>query len=280
MNETSIAAGLERVGQLAGVRRDHELDRQRRARSPARWPRSTVTPRGLPSASLTTNSGDSDGAKRHADAQLSGGDAVRSMTRCRRLSPDPASAPRGSPRRRAAWRAPSRRACAPARRDAVGAGDAQPPQRRPAEQHGAGAERQRLDDVGAAADAAVDIDLGACRRPRRRSRAITSAVVTVVSRWRPPWFDTMMPLTPQSTQRLASSPRSTPLTTTGMAQRFTSHSRSREVGREHHHALAVRIVGGARDRLADHVDAAHVWRRRSPACARRAGSSPAPADRR
>ena len=32
-----------------------------------------------------------------------------------------------------------------------------------------------------------------------------------------------------------------------------------EIGREHHHALALGIVGGARDRLADHVDAADVF---------------------
>ncbi len=35
----------------------------------------------------------------------------------------------------------------------------QPPERRPAGEDGAGAERERLDDVGAAADAAVDVDL-------------------------------------------------------------------------------------------------------------------------
>ena len=68
---------------------------------------------------------------------------------------------------------------------AIGAADAQPPQRRPAEQHGARAERQRLDDVGAAADAAVDIDFGLAPTASTISE-ITSAVVTVVSRCRPP----------------------------------------------------------------------------------------------
>ena len=46
-----------------------------------------------------------------------------------------------------------------------------------------------------------------------------------------------------------------------------------EVGREHRQALAVRIVGGLGDRLADHVDAADVRRRDD----RRARGARAPA---
>ena len=41
-------------------------------------------------------------------------------------------------------------------RDALLAADGEAPERRAADEHGAGAERERLDDVGAAADAAVD----------------------------------------------------------------------------------------------------------------------------
>ena len=41
-------------------------------------------------------------------------------------------------------------------RGALLAVDREPPERRPADEHGARAERERLDDVGAAPDAAVD----------------------------------------------------------------------------------------------------------------------------
>src|SRR5476651_610498 len=40
--------------------------------------------------------------------------------------------------------------------DAVGAVHAQAPDDRPADQHGAGTERERLEDIGTAPDAAVD----------------------------------------------------------------------------------------------------------------------------
>ncbi len=57
----------------------------------------------------------------------------------------------------------------------------QPPQRRTADLHGAGAERQRLEDIGAAADAAIDIDLGLAFQ-RGAISGSAAAVVTLVSR--------------------------------------------------------------------------------------------------
>ena len=65
--------------------------------------------------------------------------------------------------------------------------DGEAPQRRPPDQHGPGAERQRLQDVHAAADAAVHQDLQPVARRRdhlgerveRRGRAVELAAAVV-----------------------------------------------------------------------------------------------------
>ncbi len=70
-----------------------------------------------------------------------------------------------------------------------------------------------------------------------------------------------MPFTPQSTQRRASSPRKHALDHHRHGAALHQPFQIAEVRREHRQTLAVRIVGGLGDRLADHVDAADARRR-------------------
>ena len=52
-------------------------------------------------------------------------------------------------------------------------------------------------------------------QPEEDVRELASALATAGSACRPPWVDTHTADAPAATQRAASSPRSTPLTTTG-----------------------------------------------------------------
>ena len=78
-----------------------------------------------------------------------------------------------------------------------------------------GAERERLHDVRAAADAAVDEHLEAARRPRRRPPAGRRSSAVAPSSWRPPWLETITPAAPCSQASAASSAVRMPFTTTG-----------------------------------------------------------------
>ena len=93
----------------------------------------------------------------------------------------------------------------------------QAPQVGAPDQHRPGAERERLDDVGAAPDAAVEERPRPGRRPRRRSACSIRIAAGVPSRLLPPWLDTEIAVTPASTARLASSTRHTPLSMNGPA---------------------------------------------------------------
>src|SRR4051794_30680534 len=141
-------------------------------------PRSAVMPRGLPSVSLITNSADIFGAKATPKRSLPVGINSFTAFSCA-AAVEAASAVTSSiphnPRRFTSasldfhqirrQRRETVRAAKLHGADqlgvhvlhhlphTVGAANAQPPERRPAEQDRAGAERQRLDDVGAAPDA-------------------------------------------------------------------------------------------------------------------------------
>ena len=80
------------------------------------------------------------------------------------------------------WRMVSRTRPRRRRRPARG------PWRRSADEHGARAEGQRDEDVGAGPDAAVEVDLGPAVDGRRRRRAARRASPVERSSWRPPWF--------------------------------------------------------------------------------------------
>ena len=84
------------------------------------------------------------------------------------------------------------------------AGDGQAPELRARDEAGARAERQRLDDIGAAPDAAVDEHRNAPRRRPPRRRAARRCDAGAPSSWRPPWLETISPSTPCSTRLAAS----------------------------------------------------------------------------
>ena len=105
----------------------------------------------------------------------------------------------------------------------------QAPQIRPSDKYGAGAESERLDDVGAAADAAVQDDLYVVADSLAIGAACGSqpgcaveVVATMVGH--------RQRVTPASTARLASSTRQTPLSKNGPSQVFRIHSTSAQVG--------------------------------------------------
>ena len=81
--------------------------------------------------------------------------------------------------------------------------------------HGRRAEGQRLEDVGAAAEAPVDDDRGAPGHARRHSGTHSTDERRLFS-MRPPWFETQMPSAPYSSARSASSRVTMPLSTTFM----------------------------------------------------------------
>ena len=109
-----------------------------------------------------------------------------------------------------------------------GAAGREPPRDRSPDEDGPRSEGESADDVGAAADAAVDVHLA------RASHGLDDLWKTLGGRdravsWRPPWFETTMPAAPASTERRASSPRSTPLTTTGSPESSESQPMSAKV---------------------------------------------------
>ena len=107
---------------------------------------------------------------------------------------------------------------------------------------------ERLRDIGATPDAAVEVDLDAS--PDRvghlwqrieRGRTPSSC--------RPPWFETTTPAAPCSTASSASSAVTTPLRTTGSCPSLAIHSRSapRDRGVEQRE-LVGRVLGSVADR--------------------------------
>jgi hypothetical protein len=98
--------------------------------------------------------------------------------------------------------------------DAFLAVDRESPDDRTTDLDGSGSEGDRLHDVDAAADAAVDDHLGSFTDPSAIA-ARASIAAGAVSSCRPPWLDTTTPAAPASTARTASSGRTIPLTKTG-----------------------------------------------------------------
>src|SRR2546429_5118484 len=79
--------------------------------------------------------------------------------------------------------------------DALHAGlsrDREPVDIGPAQQDGVRAKGERLDDVGAAPDAAV-INSTALSPSASRTSTSASSAATAPSTWRPPWLETMTP---------------------------------------------------------------------------------------
>ena len=81
----------------------------------------------------------------------------------------------------------------------------QPVEVGPADQAGAGAERDGGDDVGAVEDAAVQVHLGPVADGAARRRAAARSGVGARSSWRPPWLETTTASAPASTTARASS---------------------------------------------------------------------------
>ncbi len=98
-----------------------------------------------------------------------------------------------------------------------------------ADHDGAGAERERLGDIAAAPDSAVEehFDLSTDRVAMAGSIRI---VAGVLSRLLPPWLDTEIAVTPASTARLASSTRVTPLSMNGPPHCSRNQATSSQVG--------------------------------------------------
>ena len=88
--------------------------------------------------------------------------------------------------------------------DPVLAAQAEPVRIRPPDQHGLSAERQRLEHVRAAADAAVEQDRRSGCRPTPTTAGSASSAAMAPSTWRPPWLDTMIPSIPAPAARRAS----------------------------------------------------------------------------
>ena len=109
----------------------------------------------------------------------------------------------------------------------------QPIDVRAADQHGGRPERQRLEGVGTAPDAAVEEDRHAAV-DRLGDRGSASSEPTEPSTCRPPWLETTMPSMPCSTASRASSGWRMPLSTIGSLVCSRSQAKSAQVsdGRE------------------------------------------------
>ncbi len=86
------------------------------------------------------------------------------------------------------------------------------------DQTGVCAQRQRLDDIDATSDAAVDEHRGAAPDATRQSRAGRATSPAQSSSWRPPWLETTIASAPMASARSASSGCRTPLMTSGPRQ--------------------------------------------------------------
>ena len=126
----------------------------------------------------------------------------------------------------------------------------EPPEVRAADHDRPRAEGERLRDIAAAPDAAIEQHLDLVADRRRRCPAASGSAAGVESRLLPPWLETEIAVTPASTARLASSMRVTPFSMNGPPHCSRSQATSSHVGGGVyiHSPYAPKNVGGGRRR--------------------------------